>query len=103
MTDTPNLEELAASIPPRGPWWWFSFVDSDTGEFLGGCLVRGITAKEALLRSHLLKINPGGEAAFQPVPADMPPPEVYCDRLLTRAECEALDQEWSPSTPSATH
>lgn len=85
--------KIAARIPARGIWWWFSFVNPDLPEgqqFLGGAAVQGLTATDALARSHILEINPGGEAAFDPFPNGLVPPEEYRERLLNQAECQTL-------------
>jgi hypothetical protein len=79
------------------PWFYMSFCDANLPEgqqFLGGVYVRGVTPEEALTRSHLLGINPGGEVeCVGPLPEWMLDqngvPEADRERLLTRGEVEA--------------
>lgn len=78
-------------------WFYMSFCDADLPEgqqFLGGIYVRGASLEEALTRSHLLSINPGGEVeCVGPFPEGMLDedgvPEGDRERLLTRAEVES--------------
>ena len=74
-------------------WFYMSFCDPQApkGEqFLGGAYVQGDTIEEALTRSHLLGVNPGGEVAFQgPAPDDAlraNVPAENLERLLTADE-----------------
>lgn len=79
-------------------WFWLSFADGTppTGQqFLGGLLVEGEGFIDAVKQSHRLGLNPGGEVMGGEVDhvrmqrvADK-----WMNRLLTRAECEAMDQE----------
>jgi hypothetical protein len=83
------------TFPEPESWFYMSFCDAGRAEgkqFLGGAYIRGKTIAEALTRSHMLGVNPGGEVAFQgPLPGDAfavkVPPEQR-ERLLTRAEVE---------------
>ena len=76
-------------------WFYMSFADASLPEgqqFLGGIYVRGATLPEALTRSHLLGINPGGEVkTIGPLPSqvmDENVPEADRERLLSREEVE---------------
>ena len=63
--------------------WYLSFV-GEKG-FLGACVVEGESEEEALLLSHRLKINPGGEVLLIPVPEkarDLFP----LNKLMSKAE-----------------
>lgn len=89
------LRGLRWQSATTGTMWFLSFVHTDVGKFAGACMVGPApTFSAALSLSHQLKCNPGGEvqgfaideAAARVVPRD------YCNRVLTRDECEALDR-----------
>jgi hypothetical protein len=82
----------AAVMEPRGIWWFFSFIDEkkEGRPFVGGCCVRGLTAQDALVRSHLVNANPRVEAQPTPFPTGVEPPEEFRDRLLSPEECAKL-------------
>lgn len=73
-------------------WWWLSFCDTtrpEGSQFLGGCLVAAPTFEVAVARSHLLRINPGGEVAgLGPIPVDQIPDHQPRHQLLSREEIE---------------
>lgn len=77
---------------PESDWFYMSFVDPEPDEFLGGIYVKGNTLGEALTRSHLLGINPGGEAhTIGPITHArivQHVPEEQRERLLSKAEIE---------------
>jgi hypothetical protein len=74
-------------------WWWLSF--SGEPGFLGVCIVQGNDIGEAVIRAHVLGINPGGEVRGFPIPKS----ELHrfkleaCERLLNVADLEALGLE----------
>ncbi len=80
-------------------WWWLSFCDQELprGEqFLGALLIEANGMEDAMLRSHALGLNPGGEILGFQVPEEY---EYRIDksvtyRLLSRAECDAFEDEW---------
>ena len=86
---------------PSGSLWWLSFVDTDRsappgqqvpgeGGFLGVAICEGDTLADAITRSHLLGVNPGGQVAAKgPIPAWMIGPE-WRDRLLTADEALSI-------------
>lgn len=78
-------------------WWWLSFADGGLpagSQFLGVAIVRGHGIGWAASRAHMLGINPGGAVQGLPVPEDFKFDEAkWCNRLLTRADCEAFDRE----------
>ena len=80
---------------PADPLWWLSFCDTDRragSQFLGVSIVQAPTFAAAITRSHVLGVNPGGEVASEgPLPAEFIAAE-YRDRLLTRAEAEAIPE-----------
>ena len=80
---------------PDDPLWWLSFCDTDRragSQFLGVAIVQAPTFAAAITRSHVLGVNPGGEVASEgPLPAEFIAAE-YRDRLLTRAEAEAIPE-----------
>ena len=75
------------------PLWMMSFCDPDRPagtQYLGGAVIQAPTLAAAITRSHVLKVNPGGEVATAgPLPAAWIGPE-WRDRLLTREEVEAI-------------
>lgn len=84
-------EELSESV-----WWYFSFTDPDLPkgtQFLGGLYIDAPNFVDALSRSHLLGLNPGGQIAFVPLPKDAfeeNVPESMRRRLLSREEVESI-------------
>jgi len=91
---TPNNRDL----------WWLSFVDparcapDGQGEpggpgFLGVAIVAASDLLSAVRETHRLGCNPGGEVlGHGPFPIDTIPAR-YFDRLLTKAEIDAIDNE----------
>lgn len=69
-------------------WHYLSFATDD--EFLGGVLVDAPNMIAATATAHALGINPGGQVAGVVCPE--PPPEEWCNRLLTRDDLEAFDR-----------
>lgn len=81
--------------------WWLSFVDPDRsappgqqvpggGGFLGVAICEGDTLADAITRSHLLGVNPGGQVSARgPLPAWMIAPE-WRDRLLTKEQALSI-------------
>ena len=78
----------------RQEWWWLSFADPDQPEgeqFLGVAIFQAPAHEgAALIRSHELGINPGGQVLAYIIGPDLVPPEQYRNRLLSRAEVESL-------------
>jgi hypothetical protein len=86
--------------------WWLSFADPDRRQgqqFLGVAIIRvpdtdddeagtktGVT--NALVRSHALKINPGGEVQFQKLNPSLEVfmPEEFVHKLLTKMDIKRL-------------
>jgi hypothetical protein len=77
-------------------WWWLSFVSRApdvTDRFLGACLVEAHGFLGATFVALARECNPGGEVAgIGPMPLDMPIPEGWTYRLLTREECATLER-----------
>ena len=88
---------------PGDPLWWLSFCDPDLApppdeqrpggpSFLGAVITQAPTLAAAVTRSHVLKVNPGGEIQIAgPLPAEWIGPE-WRDRLLGAAEIEAIPE-----------
>lgn len=79
-------------------WFWLSFADPDRPkgtQFLGACLVQGTSFMDAIQQAHMTGLNPGGEVQGFEVPqerlSNVKPK--WCNRLLTRSECEEMDRE----------
>jgi hypothetical protein len=70
------------------PLWWLSFADH--GGFLGIAIVQAPTFPAAITRAHRLGVNPGGSVAGAEIPGHIAPE--WCDRLLTKAEAEAVPE-----------
>lgn len=73
--------------------FWMSFVDPylpPGRRSLGVCLVRAGSPKGAIIRSHMLGCNPGGELKMYQVPPELQPElaRVPRDRLLSRDAVE---------------
>ncbi len=88
------------SKEPTPSLWWLSFANGDLPagtQFLGVAIVEATQFVEAVMRAHALGINPGGEVqgtqlgpeALERVDAK------WLNRLLTKAECTAFDEEYS--------
>ena len=71
-------------------WWWLSFVDPERDKFLGVAVVEAHGVTTATLAAHLLGVNPGGQVMGIAIPAEHVPPVEFRNRLLTKAEAEAL-------------
>ena len=41
--------------------WYLSFADDDSGGFLGAVIIKARSFLEAVDKTHMLGINPGGE------------------------------------------
>ena len=98
-----SWEQVAEAIlaGPSDSLWWLSFTDPDRsappaeqvpggGGFLGVAICEGDTLADAITRSHLLGVNPGGQVAARgPLPAWMIEPQ-WRDRLLTKEQALAI-------------
>lgn len=88
---------------PDDPLWWLSFCDPDKApppeeqqpgglSFLGAVITQAPTLAAAITRSHVLKVNPGGEIAIKgPIPARFIASE-WRDRLLSATDIEAMPE-----------
>lgn len=88
---------------PDGAWWYFSFADADLPkgtQFLGAVFVRGCSLPDAITRSHVLGINPGGEvASIGPIPDETAQaiPARFRERLMSREDVAEFDAEMGMS------
>lgn len=74
-------------------WHWLSFAD-DNG-WLGCAVVQARGFPMAVIESHRLKINPGGEVQGLEIPFTVDPPEALCNRIIKdKAELDRLSEEW---------
>lgn len=75
--------------------YWLSFADGDLpkgSQFLGACIVDSSEFIAAVVETHNLGLNPGGEVLGIPVPdAAVIVPE-WRYRLLDRKQCEEFDR-----------
>ncbi len=84
---------------------WLSFCDANLPEgsqFLGALVMRADDFMSAVALSHALGLNPGGEVRgieFEAAKTTRPIPESHVHRLMTRAECERLDDYLINGTP----
>lgn len=76
---------------------WLSFADTDLPkgqQFLGVAIVEASSFPEAVMISHMLGFNPGGQVAGTEIPDHAPQPaEHWRDRLLTKADIAKLEGE----------
>jgi hypothetical protein len=80
-------EVLAAEVLQPERWFYLSFFDK---AFKGAVVIRAHGITTALIKTHALRINPGGEVLCRPLPDSLLPPESDRNRLLTEAEVEAI-------------
>jgi hypothetical protein len=93
----PSEEHVFPKLPKL---WWLSFADADLPEghqFLGVCVVFGIDLKDAIVRSHMAKCNPGGgvKAGELPESSARKMPRNKIDILLSKKEALRLSEEIS--------
>lgn len=78
--------------------WWLSFCDTNRpvgSQFLGVCIVLGFDLRDAIVRSHVAKCNPGGSIQSVELPDDMARrvPRKRMDTLLSKQETVRLGEE----------
>lgn len=74
--------------------FYMSFCDPDRPEgtqFLGAIMTYAPDFMSAIMKTHALGINPGGEVAGCEVPDDLGVPEEFIDRLLSKDEVDRFD------------
>lgn len=77
-----------------GSWFWLSFADARLpkgSQFLGVVVIAADTFLEAVVLTHALGLNPGGEVEGFPITRGLVPHPRWLDRLLNREEAEALN------------
>ena len=77
-------------------WWWLSFCDANLPkgtQFLGACIVRAHGMTDAILQSHRLGLNPGGEVLTVQARDEFVPAEKYLGRLLSKADIAEMDKD----------
>lgn len=77
-------------------WWWLSFASSERN--LGVALVSAPDFGTAVLKSHALRCNPGGEVNGWEVPASLglgDPAPKWQHRLLNTDEISEMSLEWT--------
>lgn len=81
-------------------YMWLSFADGDLPkgkQFLGGVLVEADDLIEAVVRSHALGINPGGEVlGWGPISRNEINEHYPVEQLLGKKEIERLDRLADP-------
>ncbi|MET0410396.1 MAG: hypothetical protein ABW217_03830 [Polyangiaceae bacterium] len=89
MTDERDkaADVLTEAAKPDVQLWWLSFVGEEG--FRGVAIVDAPTFFEAVMKSHALGINPGGELQGYPCPDASLVPAEHIDRLLSLAELRA--------------
>lgn len=74
-------------------YWWLSFV-SDDDKFIGVCIVKASEFTDAVMKTHELKINPGGQVAgwpFEEFPSEFKDKYLsMMDKLLTKEQLEEV-------------
>ena len=80
-------------------YMWLSFADGDLPEgkqFLGGIVVEGEDIIQATLRTHWLKLNPGGEVmGWGPFKKSDINPLYPVEKLLSKRTIARLDKQAS--------
>lgn len=76
-------------------FWWLSFCEGTKpkgSQFLGACIVPGLTMGLACQEAHRLGCNPGGEVAGFAIPQSRRHlvRDEDIGKLFSREECEAL-------------
>lgn len=96
-----SIENIAAQTARPNPAFWLSFVRD--GKFRGALIIHADDFTEALTRSHLMKLNPGGEVAGKFIPARWAAdiPEHWKNRLLSRTDIEQFDRKMKTSRKGA--
>lgn len=87
-------------------FWWLSFVDSKLPkgkQFLGVVIVVASGPTEAVVRSHQLKVNPGGEVSWAPLPSWVCVDARWLGRLLTTQECDEVASEFEKKRQRMTN
>lgn len=82
--------------------WWLSFADPDLPpgtQFLGVVILNAPDFMSAVLLSHALKLNPGGEVQGVELPIPNPLRAQDFNRLLSRDECAAIERRATEATP----
>jgi hypothetical protein len=74
---------------------WMSFADGKrpkNDQFLGVILIDGTDVVDVTVKTHKLRINPGGEICCAAIPKDQEYaiPESFRNRLLNRSEVDRL-------------
>lgn len=75
--------------------WWLSFADYNQPfekQFLGVAIVPGSDMKSAIIASHILQVNPGGEVCAQPLDQSLSLEGDWLGRLLDRDEVDELNE-----------
>lgn len=80
-------EVLSTELSEPEQWHYLSFADA---EFRGGVVVKAHGITDAIFVVNALGINPGGEVFCVPIPGDKIPAEEFRNRLLGKAEIEAM-------------
>lgn len=90
-------------ITVMDPWWWLDFFDAnnegdgaDKGPkgqpaILGYAVVKAPNMYAAVKVAHEKGCNPGGMVQMSEIDSEINVPKEWTNRLLTRAECRALN------------
>ena len=74
-------------------YWWLSFADGKRPEgehFLSVAIVDSTGFLPAVMKTHDLKINPGGSCKGIEIPTTMTVPEEFQNRLITRRQVDEV-------------
>jgi hypothetical protein len=78
---------LSEELAQPEQFFYLSFA-GDT--FNGGVVVKAHGVADAVLKTHALHINPGGEVMGVAIPEDRTPDPRFLNRLLTKPEIEDM-------------
>lgn len=81
---------LEAELKQPLTTWWLSFADDARGGSLGVCLVEARGLLTAVMRTHQIGINPGGQVMGFEIPEDSEEHALPRDRLLKADELMAV-------------
>jgi hypothetical protein len=83
-----RVTELLSKEGSEEKLFYLSFAEPD--KWLGAIVVKGFGFTSAWLKTHELKINPGGQVMGREIPSDKWPAECWWNRLLTKENVEEM-------------
>lgn len=84
-----NTLPIRINEPIRDSLWWLSFCDTSKPkglQFIGIIIIPAINFIQAVAKTHVLNINPGGEIEGVELPSSVKISSEYQNRLLSKKE-----------------